>query len=66
MSLSTPGALHDFWRSRLGSLANEVFQVAYLDSGFKLLKDGVDTLEEGTIDRAAVYTPRVIGPDLSL
>jgi DNA repair protein RadC len=37
-----------------------VFQVAYLDSGYRLLRDGVDTLEEGTIDRAAVYPRRVI------
>jgi len=41
-------------------LTYEVFQVAYLDSGYRLLKDGVDTLEEGTIDRAAVYPRRVM------
>jgi DNA repair protein RadC len=34
--------------------------VAYLDSGYKLMRDGVETLEEGTIDRAAVYPRRVI------
>jgi len=60
VSLSTPDALYDFWRSRIGSLNYEVFQVAYLDSGYRLLKDGVDTLEEGTIDRAAVYPRRVM------
>jgi DNA repair protein RadC len=60
LSLSTPETLHDFWRSRIGSLNYEVFQVAYLDSGYRLLKDGVDTLEEGTIDRAAVYPRRVM------
>jgi DNA repair protein RadC len=60
VSLSSPQALHDFWRSRLGPLSHEVFQVAHLDSGFKLLKDGVETLEEGTVDRAAVYTRRVM------
>jgi DNA repair protein RadC len=60
VSLSTPEALHDFWRSRIGSLNYEVFQVAYLDSGYRLIKDGVDTLEEGTIDRAAVYPRRVM------
>lgn len=50
----------DFWRMRIGSLSNEVFQVGYLDSGYRLLRDGIETLEEGTIDRAAVYPRRVI------
>jgi DNA repair protein RadC len=52
--------LADFWRMRLGTLQNEVFQVAYLDSGYRLLRDGVATLEEGTIDRATVYPRRVV------
>lgn len=60
LSLSTPETLYNFWRSRIGPLNYEVFQVAYLDSGYRLLKDGVDTLEEGTIDRAAVYPRRVM------
>lgn len=59
-SLTAPEALYKFWRSRLGGLRNEVFQVAYLDSGYRLLRDGVETLEEGTIDRAAVYPRRVM------
>lgn len=59
-SLASPAALHDFWRSRLGGLPNEVFQVAYLDTAFKLLRDGVETLEEGTLDRAAIYPRRVM------
>ncbi len=59
-SLAEPGALHRFWRSRIGALPQEVFQVAYLDSGYKLLRDGVETLEEGTIDRAAVYPRKVM------
>jgi len=59
-SLADPSRLADFWRMRIGALQNEVFEVAYLDSGYRLLRDGVDTLEEGTIDRAAVYPRRVI------
>lgn len=59
-SLADPGALHRFWRSRIGALQQEVFQVAYLDSGYRLLRDGVETLEEGTIDRAAVYPRKVM------
>lgn len=45
---------------RVGGLSNEVFQVAYLDSGYRLLRDGVEILEEETTDRAAVYPRRVI------
>lgn len=58
--LAEPARLADFWRMRFGSLKNEVFEVAYLDSAYRLLRDGVETLEEGTIDRAAVYPRRVI------
>ena len=34
--------------------------MAYLDSGHRLFRDGVERLEEGTIDRAAVYPRRVV------
>ena len=59
-SLTSPEILHNFWRARLGSLKDEVFEVAYLDSGYKLLRDGVERLEEGTVDRATVYPRRVM------
>jgi len=59
-SLREPETLHWFWRSRLGALRNEVFEVAYLDSAYTLLRDGVETLAEGTVDRAAVYPRRVV------
>jgi len=59
-SLADPTRLAEFWRMRLGALQIEVFEVAYLDSGYRLLRDGVETLEEGTIDRAAVYPRRII------
>jgi len=58
--LAEPTRLAEFWRMRIGALQNEVFEVAYLDSGYRLLRDGVDRLEEGTIDRATVYPRRVI------
>jgi DNA repair protein RadC len=58
--LADPARLSEFWRMRIGALQNEVFEVAYLDSGYRLLRDGVDRLEEGTIDRAAVYPRKVI------
>lgn len=59
-SLADPSRLADFWRMQIGALQNEVFQAGYLDSGYRLLRDGVETLEEGTIDRASVYPRRVI------
>lgn len=59
-SLADPDALSRFWRTKIGALPHEVFQVGYLDSGYRLLRNGVETLEEGTIDRAAVYPRRVI------
>lgn len=59
-SLADPERLAGFWRMRIGALPHEVFEVGYLDSGYRLLRDGVERLEEGTIDRAAVYPRRVI------
>lgn len=58
--LADPTRLAEFWRMRIGALQNEVFEVAYLDSGYRLLRDGVETLEEGTTDRATVYPRRVV------
>ncbi len=55
-----PERLGDFRRMRIGALRHEVFAVAYLDSGYRLLRNGVETLQEGTIDRAAVYPRRVV------
>ncbi len=59
-SLADPARLADFWRMRIGALQNEVFEVAYLDSAYRLLRDGIEILEEGTIDRATVYPRRVV------
>jgi len=59
-SFVDPEALYLFWRMRIGALSNEVFQVGYLDSGYRLLRDGIETLEEGTVDRAVVYPRRVV------
>ena len=58
-SLANPEALSRFWRARIGALSNEVFEVGYLDSAYRLLRDGVERLEEGIADRAAVYPRRV-------
>lgn len=56
--------LAEFWRLRIGALPYEVFEVAYLDAGYRLLRDGVERLEEGTVDRAAVYPRTVIAAAL--
>ncbi len=59
-SFADPAALEDYWRLRLGGLAHEEFHVAYLDSGHCLLKDGVEALERGTLDRAVVFPRKVM------
>ena len=58
--LSNPERLSDFWRMKIGALKHEVFAVAYLDSAYRLLRNGIEILQEGTIDRAAVYPRRVV------
>lgn len=57
-SLANQEVLFNYCRSALGALPDEVFKVIYLDSGYRIL--GSETLEEGTIDRAAVYPRRVM------
>jgi DNA repair protein RadC len=47
------------WKNRLSNLAVEVLEVAYLDSSLRLMKDGIERLETGTIVATAVY-PRKI------
>lgn len=58
-SFADPDALSRFWRARIGALPNEVFEVGYLDSAYRLLRDGVERLKEGTTDRATVFPRRV-------
>lgn len=58
--LLEPEEISNFWRMRIGPLRYEVFAVAYLDSGYRLLPDGVEILQEGTTDRVAVYPRRVV------
>jgi DNA repair protein RadC len=47
------------WKNRLSNLAVEVLEVAYLDSSLRLIKDGIERLETGTIVATTVY-PRKI------
>ncbi len=57
-SIADPASLTDYCRASLGSLGYEVFKVVYLDSGYRVLGD--ENIEEGTVDRAAVYPRRVM------
>src|SRR5216684_611119 len=59
-SLADPDRLSSFWRLRIGAMRDEVFEVAHLNSGLRLLRNGVERMEQGTIDRAAVYPRRVV------
>jgi len=54
------GDLSPLWQMRIGGLPYEVFEVAYLDSKLQLIPDGVERVAEGTIDRTAVYSRRVM------
>ncbi|MCY4482581.1 MAG: DNA repair protein RadC [Spirochaetaceae bacterium] len=58
--LADPQRRHDFWRMWIGGMQHEVFGVAYLVSANAVLTDGVEILQERTVDRAAVYPRRVV------
>jgi DNA repair protein RadC len=56
--LEDPKILLDYCKTALGAQPNEVFKVIYLDSRFKVID--LETLTEGTIDRATVYPRKVM------
>lgn len=58
--LDSDAAIADFWRTRLGHLRNEVFEVALLDTHHRLIKDGVKRMSEGTVNRSVVYPRQII------
>ncbi|MDR2778909.1 MAG: DNA repair protein RadC [Puniceicoccales bacterium] len=47
------------WKNRLSSLAIEVLEIAYLDSALRLMKNGIERLETGTIAATAVCPRKV-------
>ena len=59
-SLADPDCPAEFSQMRIGSLQHEVSHVAYLNSGYRLLRDCVEELEQGTVDRAAAYPGRIV------
>jgi len=60
LKLNSVDRLIDFWRSRLQGLKIEVFEVACLDTAHCLVRDGVQRMETGTINRTAVYPRKVM------
>lgn len=58
--LDSVDKLSAFWRVRLGDLRNEVFEVAFLDRGLRLLSDGIERFEEGMADRVNVYPRKIM------
>ncbi len=58
ITLEDPKILFDYCRAALGAQPNEMFKVIYLDSRYRVID--LETLTEGTIDRAAVYPRKVM------
>ena len=56
--LEDPRILFNYCKTALGAHTDEVFKVIYLDSRFKVID--LETLTEGTIDRATVYPRKVM------
>ena len=56
--LAAPGLVVDFARAKLAGKPNEVFMVIFLNVKNEVI--GCETIQEGTIDRAAVYPRRII------
>ena len=61
--LSSPQAVLDFARMKLSGLPHEAFMVVFLNTKNKVLDHKI--MQEGTIDRAAVYPRRIIEDALS-
>jgi len=59
-ALDNTNKIEAFWLSRLGGLNKEVFEIAYLDRSLRLMKNGVERLEEGTVDQAFVHPRKVM------
>jgi len=58
LRLSSPKALFEYCRARLGNNDDEQFRCFFLDSQNRLL--GEEVLQEGTVDQAVVYPRKVL------
>lgn len=56
--LENPKILYDYCRAAIGAQPNEIFKVIYLDSRYRVID--LETLTEGTTDRATVYPRKVM------
>lgn len=53
-------ALVKFWQSRLGGLKHEVLEIAYLDNAYRIMNDGIERLEEGTVNKTPIYPRKIL------
>ena len=52
-------SMSTLWKTRIGGLTKEVFEIAYLGSDLRILRDGIERMESGTAVRTTIY-PRKI------
>lgn len=58
--LDSTEALKNLFRLRLGGLKHEAFEVAFLDKSYRLLRNGIERMEDGVADRTRVYPAKVM------
>jgi len=58
--LDDSATIEHYWRVRFRGVRQEIFEIALLDNRLRLLKDGIRTLEEGTVDRVVVWPRKVL------
>jgi DNA repair protein RadC len=63
--LNNYAKLEAFWRARFSGLKYEAVEVAYLDKGYRLLRNGVERLSEGNIDAAQINQQQLFKKALS-
>ncbi|MDR0715688.1 MAG: DNA repair protein RadC [Puniceicoccales bacterium] len=54
------GDLIKFWKNRMRGLQIEVFEVAYLDADLCLLKDGIEEIERGSVNRVHINLRKIL------
>ncbi len=59
-ALLEPRDLINFWRLHFDGLRHEAFAIGYLDAGYRLLPDGVEILQQGTIDHSVICPRDVV------
>jgi DNA repair protein RadC len=58
--LNNSSAIENYWRVRFTGLRKECFEIALLDNRLQLLKNGIHSLEEGTVDRVVVWPRKIL------